>query len=114
MLFSPHAADPCMTDEELRERMRPLLGENGVHLSPFLSRRSLLRGQGMGQSPAGDDFFFASGALRASSILPKCKELICLALPASFSLIKAAAAFEARHAVSVCCNNPPAGLTSRM
>ena len=55
MLLSLHAADPFLTYEEMRERMRPLLGDNGVHLSPFLSRRSLLRGPDTGQSPAGTD-----------------------------------------------------------
>ena len=72
MLLSPHAADPFLTYEEMRERMRPLLGDNGVHLSPFLSRRSLLRGQDMGQSPAGDHDLFACVAVGACSIRREC------------------------------------------
>ena len=63
MPLSLHAADPFLTYEEMRERMRPLLGDNGVHLSPFLSRRSLLRGPDTGQSPAGDRPLFASQCL---------------------------------------------------
>ena len=68
MLLSPHAADPFLTYEEMRERMRPLLGDSGVHLSPFLSRRSLLRGLDMGQSPAGDSPLPACGAVGACHI----------------------------------------------
>ena len=68
MLLAPHAADPFLTYEEMRQRMRPLLGDNGVHLSPFLSRRSLLRGPDMGQSPAGDNPLFACGAVGPCSI----------------------------------------------
>ena len=115
-LFSPHAADPFMTYEEMRDRMRPLLGENGVHLSPFLSRRSLLRGQDMGQSPAGDSFPFASGVLWACSIILKYDEPIsqqtwrCCK---TFTLTQAAVASDGQRVLSIHCHCPPAGSTSR-
>ena len=46
------SADPFLTYEEVRERGRSLLAENAPRSSPFLSRRSMLRGSDAGQSTA--------------------------------------------------------------
>jgi len=45
-------ADPFMTYEEVRERGRNILAENASRSSPFLSRRSMLRGNDAGQFSA--------------------------------------------------------------
>ncbi|CAL5218572.1 g265 [Coccomyxa viridis] len=62
--------DPFLTYEEVRERGRSLLAENAPRSSPFLSRRSMLRGNDAGQSStqpstsggAADIFSRTSGA----------------------------------------------------
>ena len=45
-------ADPFLTYEEVRERGRSLLAETAPRVSPFLSRRSMLRGNDAGQPSA--------------------------------------------------------------
>ena len=55
--FGCWRADPFLTYEEVRERGRSLLAETAPRVAPFLSRRSMLRGNDAGQPSARESLY---------------------------------------------------------